>query len=319
MKIVVVDGAALTGPELNWRALHEQGRVEVHDRTPPDQVVHRCQAADVIVTNKVPMDRRTLEQLPDLKMIGVTATGYNIIDLTAAREHGVVVCNVPAYSTPAVAQHVFAMLLAFIHRPEEHHAAVQQGAWVRSPDFCFALNSTFELSGKTMGIVGLGQIGTRVAELAAAFGMRVVVYSRSQKDPEAFRFKFQQVDQAELFRTADVVSLHCPQTKENHGFVNADLFGLMKANAVLVNTARGTLVDEADLARALRQNQIGGACLDVVAVEPMEADNPLLGCPRCLITPHNAWATLESRQRCLDVTIENVKGFLLGTPQNVVS
>ena len=319
MKVVILDGAALLGHELNWDSLNEFVDLIAYDRTEPDEIVQRCRLADVIVTNKAHIDADIIQQLPNLKAICVTATGYNNIDTRAANQRGIVVSNVPAYSTPAVAQHVFAMLLAYIHQPERHHEAVQAGQWVQAPDFSFWLTPSFELQAKTIGIVGLGQIGSRVAEIANAFGMRILVASRSRKNQADYSFPFEQISLEVLFAQSDVVTLHCPQTEQNFQFIDGALIRTMRPHAILINTARGTLIHEHQLAEALAENVIAGALLDVISSEPMKADNPLLNCPNCLLTPHNAWSSLEARQRCLSTTIENVTRFVAGNPQNVVS
>ena len=318
MKLVVLDGKTLNPGDNPWTPLESFGVLEVYDRTAGDQIVSRCADAEIVLTNKVPFTAATLEQLPNLKFIAVTATGYNVVDTVAAGKCGVVVSNVPEYSTLSVAQHVFAMLLSFLHRPAEHHQAVVAGQWQAIGDFSFTLAPIHELAGKTIGIVGLGRTGRATAALAAAFGMRVVASSRRQINPLLDEgFEWLSVEQ--LFEQADVVSIHCPQTDENKGFIDAKLLSRMKSSSILINTARGGLVDERALADTLNAGGIAGALLDVCSTEPIGADNPLLDAKNCVITPHIAWATVAARQRLMQTTAENVEAFLKGQPLNVVS
>ncbi len=318
MKLVVLDGKTLNPGDNPWTPLESFGVLEVYDRTAGDQIVSRCADAEIVLTNKVPFTAATLEQLPNLKFIAVTATGYNVVDTVAAGKCGVVVSNVPEYSTLSVAQHVFAMLLSFLHRPAEHHQAVVAGQWQAIGDFSFTLAPIHELAGKTIGIVGLGRTGRATAALAAAFGMRVVACSRRQINPLLDEgFEWLSVEQ--LFEQADVVSIHCPQTDENKGFIDAKLLSRMKSSSILINTARGGLVDEQALADTLNAGEIAGALLDVCSTEPIGADNPLLDAKNCVITPHIAWATVAARQRLMQTTAENVEAFLKGQPLNVVS
>ena len=318
MKLVVLDGKTLNPGDNPWTPLESFGVLEVYDRTAGDQIVSRCADAEIVLTNKVPFTAATLEQLPNLKFIAVTATGYNVVDTVAAGKCGVVVSNVPEYSTLSVAQHVFAMLLSFLHRPAEHHQAVVAGQWQAIGDFSFTLAPIHELAGKTIGIVGLGRTGRATAALAAAFGMRVVASSRRQINPLLDEgFEWLSVEQ--LFEQADVVSIHCPQTDENKGFIDAKLLSRMKSSSILINTARGGLVDEQALADTLNAGEIAGALLDVCSTEPIGTDNPLLDAKNCVITPHIAWATVAARQRLMQTTAENVEAFLKGQPLNVVS
>ena len=317
MKLVVLDGKTLNPGDNPWTPLEDFGTLEVFDRTPDDQIVERCAGAEIVLTNKVPFTRSTLEQLPKLKFIAVTATGYNVVDTEAAREKGVVVSNVPEYSTQSVAQHAFAMLLSFIHRPAEHCQAIHNGQWQAIGDFSFTLAPIQELAGKTMGIVGLGRTGRATAAIAAAFGMRVVASSRRQIDPLS-NDSFEWLSIEELFAESDVVSIHCPLTVDNEKFIDAKLLSQMKPSSILINTARGGLVNEPALANALNSGVIAGALLDVCSTEPIGADNPLLAAKNCVLTPHVAWATLEARQRLMQTTAENVAAFLNGQPQNVV-
>lgn len=317
-KIVILDGKTLNPGDNPWTPLEALGEITVYDRTPDDQIVSRCHDASIVLTNKVPFSQETLAQLPNLKLIAVTATGYNVVDIAAANGQGVVVSNVPEYSTDSVAQHVFAMLLSFLHQPVEHNAAIANGRWQEIGDFSFTLSPIQELAGKTMGIVGLGRIGRATAKVANAFGMRVVASSRTEKNPLPFDgFEWLPMDQ--LFAESDVISLHLPQTDTNSQFVSAALLEQMKPNGILINAARGGLINESDLAQALNAGQIAGALLDVVSSEPIGLDNPLLKAKNCIITPHIAWATLAARKRLLDATAENVRAFLSGNPTNIVS
>ncbi len=317
MKVVVLDGYTLNPGDNPWEALARLGELVVHDRTEPSRIVERARGATVVLTNKTPLDAATLAQLPELRFIGVLATGYNIVDVEAARQRGVVVSNVPEYGTDSVAQHVFALLLELCHHVGAHDAAVHAGEWSASKDFCFWKSPPVELAGKTMGIVGLGRIGRRVAELARAFGMEVVAAGRgpaAESTPSVPRLPV-----VELFTAADVVSLHCPLTPANTGFVDRQLLARMKPSAFLINTARGGLVEEAALAEALRGGRLGGAAVDVVSAEPMRVDNPLLEAPNCIITPHIAWASLAARRRLMATAVANVEAFLAGEPVNVVN
>ena len=317
VKIVVLDGKTLNPGDNPWTPMEEIGELTIYDRTPTDQIVSRCKNASIVLTNKVPFSANTLARLPDLKFIAVTATGYNVVDVDAAKKHGIVVSNVPEYSTESVAQHVFAMLLSFLHRPVAHHEAVAAGRWQSIGDFSFTLQPIHELAGKTMGVVGLGRIGRATAKLANAFGMRVIASSRTEKNPLTYAgFKWMSVEN--LFKESDVISLHLPLTDTNSQFVNSDILDLMKPSGILVNTARGGLINETELASALNTGKIGGALLDVVSTEPITSNNPLLAAKNCIITPHVAWATLAARQRLLRIVAENTHAFLAGSPANVV-
>ena len=303
--------------DLSWQPLQRLGRLEVYDYTSPEQIVERAEPADILLVSKAVLNAEIIRQLPKLQCICVTATGYNNIDLETAREHGIPVCNAVGYSTDAVAQHVFALLLALSNQVHAHHISVQAGEWRRSHDFSYTLRAIPELAGKTFGIYGFGRIGQRVADLAQAFGMKILA---THKHPErdarpGVRF----VDLPTLFAQSDVVSLHAPLSEDNREVVNADLLGRMKSSAYLINTGRGGLVDEQALQRVLQQGQLAGAGLDVLSVEPPSDGNVLTTAPNCLITPHMAWATQASRQRLLDITVENVRGFLMGELQNEVN
>ena len=318
MKIVVLDGYTLNPGDNPWTALECLGELVVYDRTPAECIVERAAEASIVLTNKTPLDDATLAQLPELRMISVLATGYNVVDVAAARERGIPVCNVPDYSTDAVAEFVMALVLDFFKQVRQHSDLVHQGEWQRSPDFCFWRNPHFaELAGKTMGIVGFGAIGRRVGELAAAFRMKVLASSRSRHADVNYPFEWEDTDG--IFARADVVTLHCPLTPETGGLVNHHRLSLMKPGALLVNTARGPLVVEEDLRDALNAGRIAGAACDVVSAEPIRADNPLLGATNLTLTPHIAWAASEARRRLMDITVGNVAAFLSGNPVNVVN
>ncbi len=312
LRIVVLDGHPMNPGDLSWSELEALGALELHPRTSPAQLQERAAGAPVLLTNKVVLGAEQLRALPDLRYVGVTATGVNVVDLAAARELGVTVTNVPGYSTASVAQLVFAFILEHYAQLGAQLAATAAGAWPRSPDFSFTAAPLRELEGRTLGVVGLGAIGRRVAAIAEAFGMQVLVHSRSAQADARWR----SLDA--LLGQADIVSLHCPLTEQTRGLMNAERLARMKPSALLVNTARGPLIDEAALAAALRAGRLGGAALDVLSVEPPPADHPLLGAPRCLITPHLAWATVEARQRLLSTVTHNLRAYLEGVPVNVV-
>jgi glycerate dehydrogenase len=308
MKITVLDGYCLNTGDLSWDALRAFGDVEVFDRTPADQVVERAAGAAIALTNKTPLPAAILDQLPDLRYIGVLATGYNVIDIEAAKRKGIVVSNVPTYGTASVSQFVFALLLELCHRVQLHADAVRAGEWTASPDWCFSKSPLIELEGKTMGVIGYGRIGRQTARIAEAFGMSVLWWD---KPPGVSSLE-------DLLQQSDVLSLHVPLTAETHEMINARTLALMKPSAILINTARGPLIHEADLAEALNRSRIAGAALDVLSMEPPPAVNPLLTARNCLITPHMAWATTEARRRLMASVIENVGAFLNGQPRNVV-
>jgi glycerate dehydrogenase len=301
--------------DLSWDGIRHFGEVTLHERTPYPQITERCREAEVILTNKIPISAETINSNPFLKLICVTATGYNIVDIEAARKRKVVVCNVPNYGTASVAQHTFALLLELSNRVGINGASVKNGEWQKSLDFCFTKDKIVELNGKTLGIVGLGRIGSQVASIATAFGMNVIYYNRTPKATTATKY----VGLEELFSTSDVISLHCPLTKENTQFINSNLLRIVKPTAWLINTSRGQLINETDLANALNTDQLAGAALDVLSVEPPPATNPLLTAKNCLITPHTAWMSREARERILSMTEKNIAGFLKGAPINVVS
>lgn len=313
--IVVTDGYTLNPGDLSWEPIEAMGALTVYDRTKPEEIVERCAAAAIVLTNKVPFNEATINQLPKLRMIGVTATGYNIIDMQAAAKKGIVVCNVPAYGTASVAQHTIALLLELTNQVGKHAASVAAGEWVKSPDFSYQKSPVTELAGKTLGIVGWGNIGQQTARIAQALGMDILYYNPAKKE-NAFA---PWAPLPELFAKSDFISLHCPLKPENTGFVNNELIKVMKRSACIINTARGPLINEQQLASALNNGVIAGAALDVLSTEPPPADNPLLSAKNCIITPHNAWISKEARMRVLDVTIDNVAAFLKGSPVNEVS
>lgn len=320
MKITVLDGFTLNPGDNPWTSVECLGEFTVHDRTSPDDIHQRSVDADILLTNKTPLDAAMIGQLPKLKFISVLATGFNVVDIEAAAERGIPVSNVPTYGTDSVAQHVIAVMLNMIHRPQEHSNAVRAGQWQSCADFSFWLQPMHELRGQTIGVVGYGRIGKRVCELASAFGMNVLAHNPTVRHKDHLpydRFDFCPLEQ--IFRESDFVSMHCPLTRDNTGFVNAALLSVMKPGAVLINTARGQLINEADLAEALHSGRLGGACLDVASEEPIRDGNPLLAAPNCLITPHNAWATVEARRRLMQITADNVEAFISGQPINVVN
>jgi glycerate dehydrogenase len=318
MKIVVLDGYCLNPGDLNWDGLSVLGEIKVYDRTPPAEVVERAAGADAVFTNKTPLTAETLAQLPALRFIGVLATGYNIVDVKAARTHGVTVSNIPIYGTASVAQFVFALLLELCHNVGLHADSTRAGEWTRNADWSFWKSPLVELAGKTMGIIGFGRIGRQTARIADAMGMRVIAHDTIQANPPGYP-EFRWVSREELLRESDVVSLHSPLFPDTQGMINRSTLGLMKSTAFLVNTSRGPLVVDQDLADALNDGRIAGAALDVLSVEPPPANNPLLSARNCLVTPHIAWATREARSRLMQQAIENLSAFLRGAPQNVVS
>lgn len=316
LKIVILDGYASNPGDLSWEELAQFGTLTVYPRTAPEETAARIGDAQVVFLNKTPIDDAVLRACPQLKMIGILATGYNIVDIQAAKRRCVTVCNVPGYSTDAVAQFTFALLLEICHRVGAHSDAVRAGQWQSCPDFCFWNYPLLELAGKTMGIVGFGAIGQAVARIAQAMRLKVLVTARHERSvPAGMRF----VSHAELLRQSDIISLHCPQTAENLHMIDEAALERMKGGAILLNTARGGLVDEAAVARALRSGKLRAYGADVVSREPIEPDNPLLGAPSCFLTPHIAWAPQETRMRLHRIAAENLRAFLAGTPQNVVN
>ncbi len=317
MRIVVLDGFTMNPGDLEWRALEALGDLKVYERTPVEQVVPRAAGAAVVLTNKTPLDAEAIRALPELAFIGVLATGYNVVDLAAARARGIPVSNVPAYSTRSVQQMTFALLLELTQKCGEHDRAVKAGEWARCEDFMFQFGPLVELDGLTLGVVGFGTIGRAVAQTALSFGMRVVTASRTR--PADLPPGVEWVTVEELFRCADVVSLHCPLTPDTREIVCDRTLAWMKPSALLINTGRGGLVDEAALARALNDGRLAGAGVDVLSTEPPDPSNPLLAAKNCVITPHCAWATRAARQRLLDITVANVQAFQSGRPIHVVN
>ena len=317
MKIVILDGYGANPGDLSWKPLEQMGTLTVYDRTSPEETLERAKDAEIILTNKVLIRRAEIEQLPHLKYVGVLATGYNVVDVEAAREHGIVVTNVPAYSTESVAQMVFAHLLTVTNRTEHYAVLNRAGKWSSSPDFCYWDTPLTELAGKTFGIVGLGNIGQRVAAIAHAFGMQVVAFtSKSAHELPSYIGK-RTIN--ELLAESDVLSLHCPLTPDTHHLINSETLQLMKPSAILINTGRGPLVNDQDVAKALLGNRLRAFCADVLTEEPPKHNNPLLKCKNAYTTPHIAWATQEARVRLVDVAISNVRAFVEGHPVNVVS
>jgi glycerate dehydrogenase len=316
MHLVILDGYTLNPGDLTWDALNKIAKITYYDRTPKDQIAARLTEADGVLTNKAPITAETIAACPKLKYISVTASGYNIIDLEATKKQGVVVTNVPGYSTQSVAQTVFALLLEITHHVGHHSDAVREGEWVRSADFSFSHYPLMELAGLKMGIVGFGATGQATGRIAHAFGMEVLVSSRSKPTFDGFPYRL--TEMSELFQEADVISLHCPLTPATKGLVSWPLLEKMKRSAILINTARGPLLNEADVARALSEKVIAYAGMDVLSAEPPPADNPLLTAPNCLIVPHIAWASFAARQRLMHETVENVRAFIDQKPRNVV-
>ena len=317
MKIVILDGFTADPSGLSWKELEEIGELTVYERTKPEETVLRAKDAEVVLTNKVLLRRQEIEQLPMLKYIGVLATGYNVVDLQAARERGITVTNVPAYSTESVAQMVFSHLLTVTNHTEYYARQNREGRWTASPDFCYLDTPLTELAGKTFGIVGLGNIGQRVAAIAHAFGMKVMAFTSKAADQLPPYIQKKTMD--ELLAESDVLSLHCPLTPDTQHLICGQTLRKMKSSAILINTGRGPLINDQDVADALKSHRLQAFCADVLTEEPPKADNPLLGCENAFITPHIAWASTEARQRLVTVAIDNVRAFVEGHPQNVVS
>lgn len=314
MQIVITDGYTLNPGDLSWEAFEKLGELKYYDRTPVTQVTGRCREATVIITNKTPITADTIYSATDLKLIAVSATGYNIVDVKAAKDKGVLVCNVPEYGTDSVAQHTFALLLELTNHVGTHAQSVANGEWVRSADWSYVKAPIVELSGKTIGIIGFGRIGQKVAAIAKSLGMNVIFYNKNKQSPLAASVTLEA-----LFAQSDVVSLHCPLKEDNREFVNVKLLSLMKPTAFLINTSRGQLVNEQDLADALQGNMLAAAVLDVLSAEPPADTNPLIGLQNCIITPHNAWISFEARQRLMQMTLDNILNALAGKAVNVVS
>lgn len=317
MNIVILDGYTENPGDLSWSGFEQLGSVTVYDRTPVDQVIARIGDAQAVITNKTPLTEEVFAACPSIRYVGVLATGYNVVDVEGAKKRGIPVCNIPTYGTTAVAQMVMALLLEVCHHVADHDRAVKHGDWTSNPDWCFWNYPLIELAGKTMGIIGFGRIGQAVGRLAAAFGMKVIAADAHQTEQGKEIGEY--VTLEELFARSDVISLHCPLFPETQGIINEENIGRMKDGVILINTSRGPLVDEEALAAALNSKKVYAAGLDVVSTEPIREDNPLLACDNCLITPHIAWAPKESRQRLMDIAVENLAAFIEGKTQNAVN
>lgn len=318
MKIVVLDGYTENPGDLSWEGLENLGKLIVYDRTPKDQIAVRIGDAEVVYTNKTPISRETLDQCPNLKFIGVLATGYNVIDVEAAKEKGIPVSNIPTYGTDAVAQYTIALLLELCHHIGEHSACVKRGDWTNNPDWCFWNYPLIELVGKTIGIIGFGRIGQGTARIAQALGMKVLAFDQYQNpalETETCRY----TDLDTLLMQSDVIALHCPLFPSTEKIINKDNIAKMKDGVMIINDSRGPLIAEEDLCEALNSGKVGGAALDVVSSEPIKMDNPLLTAKNCIITPHIAWAPRESRQRLMNIAVDNLQAFIDGQPINVVN
>lgn len=317
MKIVVLDGQGVNPGDISWNRIEELGKLTVYPRTAPEEVLKHVGDAEIVLTNKTVFDANIIAQLKNTKYIGVLATGYNVVDTKAALERGIVVTNIPAYSTDSVAQMVFAHLLNVSNHVDHYAEETRNGVWSRCPDFCYWNTPLFELAGKTIGIVGLGHIGMKVAQIAQAFGMNVLAYT--SKSPAQLPEWIRKTTLDGLFGASDVVSLHCPLTDTTRELMNSASIEKMRDGAILINTGRGPLVNEADVADALTSGKLGAYCADVLSSEPPSASNPLIGAPNAFITPHVAWATIEARLRLMDIAVNNIKSFLAGSPTNVVN
>lgn len=318
MKIVVLDGYTENPGDLSWGGFEALGSFTCYDRTPADQILSRIGDAEIVITNKTPVSRATIEACPNMKYIGVLATGYNVIDVAAAKEHGIVVTNIPTYGTDSVAQFVFAMLLEICHHVQHHSDAVHEGRWEHNPDWCFWDYPLIELAGKTMGIIGYGRIGQSTGRLAQAFGMKVLA-NDTFKNPALENENCRYVERDELFRESDIIALHCPLFPDTEGIINRDTISKMKDGVIILNNSRGPLIVEQDLADALNSGKVSAAAVDVVSTEPIHGDNPLLTAKNCLITPHISWAPKESRERLMNIAVDNLRAFLEGNPVNVVN
>lgn len=318
MKIVVLDGYTLNPGDLSWSGIEQFGELVVHDRTAPEQTMERIAGAEIVFTNKTPLTREHFAANPQIRFVGVLATGYNVVDIAAAKERQIPVCNIPTYGTMAVAQFAAALMLELCHRVGRHADSVKAGDWSRGKDFCYWLNPLIELDGKTLGIVGFGRIGQAFGKIAQAFGMKIIAVDEyPNKALESATLRYGTLD--ELYAEADVISLHCPLFDNNKGMINKDAIARMKPGVLILNTSRGPLINEADLAEALAAGKVGGAGVDVLSSEPPSLSNPLLSAPNCIVTPHIAWATKEARSRLMDIATDNLAAFLKGAPKNVVN
>lgn len=318
MKITVLDGYTLNPGDNPWDPLTELSELTVYERTKPDEIAERAADSDIVILNKTEIKEADLKRMPKLKLISVLAAGYNVVDVKAAGEHGVIVCNTPAYGVDAVAQHAVALLMEFCRNIAEHDDSVKAGEWASAKDWCYWKTPQRELSGLTMGIVGFGHNGRRVGELAHAFGMNVISFTVPQTNPPAYQ-PFNFVSLKELFQQSDVISLHCPLTDDTFGMINSETIAQMKQEAIIINTSRGQIINERDVADALHSGKLGGYGTDVLSIEPPTSDNPLLKAPNTLITPHIAWATLKARQNIMKITADNVRAFIANSPQNIVN
>lgn len=318
MKIVVLDGYTLNPGDLSWDEFKGLGDFEVYDRTPESLIADRIGSSEIVITNKTPINKDIMDKCPNIKYIGVLATGYNVIDVDEAKSKGIVVTNIPTYGTDSVAQYVFALLLGLCHHVEAHSKSVHSGDWTKSEDFCYWNHPLIELSGKTMGIIGFGRIGKRTAQIAVAFGMNVLVYDRSPEfNLESYNLKFVTIDT--LYEKSDVISLHVPLFSTTEGMICKPSIDKMKDGVMIINTSRGPLINESDLADALKSGKVKAAAVDVVSSEPIKEDNPLLNAPNIIITPHIAWAPLEARKRLMTIAQDNLKAFIDGNPINAVN
>jgi glycerate dehydrogenase len=317
MKIVILDGYTENPGDISWSGFEKLGDLTVYDRTPADEIIPRIGDSEIVITNKTPLSAITLDACTKIKYIGVLATGYDVVDIAAAKKKGICVSNIPTYGTTAVAQFVFALLLELCHHVGAHNEAVQAGRWTSCPDFCFWDYPLIELKGKTMGIIGFGRIGQNTAQIAKSLGMDVVAFDEYPNDAGREIATYVTLD--ELLEKADVISLHCPLFPSTQGMINKESIAKMKPGVMIINTSRGPLIVEKDLRDALESGRVSGAAVDVVSSEPIKADNALLGAKNCIITPHIAWAPKESRTRLMDIAVENLQSFLQGTPRNVVN
>ena len=318
MKIVILDGYTLNPGDISWDGLKKIGDVTMYDRTPVTQIIERATGAEIVFSNKTPLSREVLNQLPALKYIGVLATGYNVVDTEAAKENGIIVTNVPGYGTTSVAQMVFALLLELCNHVQYHSDSVRQGKWAQSADFCYWDYPLVELAGKTIGIIGMGNIGSKVADIATSFGMLIIGNDKFKTD-QSHRNNFRWAEVNRLLEESDVVTIHCPLFPETKDLINKERLLLMKKTAFLLNTSRGPVIVDEDLAEALNNGTIAGAGIDVLSVEPPAKDNPLFSAQNCIITPHIAWATKEARARLMDIAVNNLIAFIDGNPVNVVN
>lgn len=318
MRIVVLDGYTLNPGDLSWSGIANFGELTVFDRTSPEQIAERLAGAEIVFTNKTPLTREHFAANPQLRFVGILATGYNVVDIAAARERRIPVCNIPTYGTMAVAQFAAALMLELCHRIGRHAESVQAGEWSRRSDFCYWLNPLIELDGKVLGVIGFGRIGQALGRIAQALGMKVLAVDEyPNKQLESASLHYATLD--ELYAKADVISLHCPLFDNNKGMINRNAINKMKPGVLIVNTSRGPLINESDLADALKAGRVGGAAVDVLSSEPPRPDNPLLSAPNCIVTPHIAWATKEARSRLMDIAADNLAAFVGGAPKNVVN